>query len=67
MEVCNAAVVCGNTPVGEGRSRMAPEELATVTRSVERAVAMCYKTIVVAIVVEITVVKVAMVMVKDDE
>ena len=38
MEICNTAVVCGNTAVGESGAGMAAEEFAAVMGRVERTV-----------------------------
>ena len=66
MEVCNTAVVCGNTAVGEGWMGTAPKEIAAVMGSMEGAVAMGDKAIMEIAFVE-TVMKIPMMMVKDDE
>ena len=64
MEVCNTAVVCGNTAVGERRMGTAPKEFAPVTRPVEGAV--MGEAVMKTAFVE-PVMKVPMIVVKDDE
>jgi hypothetical protein len=66
MEICNTAVVCGNTAVRERRMGMAPKEFATVLVTMEGAVAMGDEAVMKTAFVE-PVMKVPMVVVKDDE
>ena len=66
MEVCNTDVVRGNTAIGEGWMGTAPKELATVMRPVEGTIVMRNEPVMEMAVVE-AVMKVPMIVVKDDE
>ena len=57
----------GNAAVGERWTGTAPKELATVMRSMEGAVAMGDEAIMKTAFVEIPIVKMSMMMVKDDK